>query len=106
MYQLQRRCRTLREQVQRKDLHLDLLRRKLAIQEDAAKVKAVLQNERDEANVRIKKLLKQVERLQIQLADSKSQCRDLNAQLAEAADYKVPKNSLFLKIPVFTLSFL
>lgn len=32
MYQLQRKLRNLKEQVQRKDLHLDLLRRKLAIQ--------------------------------------------------------------------------
>lgn len=88
-YQLQRRVRALREQVQRKDLHLDLLRRKLALQEDNVKVKAVLQSERDEANVRIKKLLKQVDRLQKQLSEAKSQIRDLNTQLAEAADYKV-----------------
>lgn len=81
--------RTLREQVQRKDLHLDLLRRKLTLQEDSTKVKTLLQSERDEANLRVKKLLKQVERLQIQLSDSKAQCRDLNSQLAEAADYKV-----------------
>lgn len=89
VYQLQRRVRTLREQVQRKDLHLDLLRRKLALQEDNTKVKTILQSERDEANLRVKKLVKQVDRLQLQLADSKAQVRDLNAQLAEAADYKV-----------------
>lgn len=89
MYQLQRRVRTLREQVQRKDLHLDLLRRKLALQEDNMKTKCLLQNERDEANMRVKKLVKQVDRLQLQLSDGKSQIRDLNSQLAEAADYKV-----------------
>lgn len=81
--------RTLREQIQRKDLHLDLLRRKLALQEDATKAKCMLQSERDEANCRAKKLMKQVDRLQLQLTEVKSQCRDLNAQLAEAADYKV-----------------
>lgn len=32
MYQMQRKLRTLKEQLQRKDLHLDLLKRKLAIQ--------------------------------------------------------------------------
>lgn len=32
VYQLQRRIRILREQLQRKDLHLDLLRRKLSVQ--------------------------------------------------------------------------
>ncbi|XP_017783132.1 PREDICTED: coiled-coil domain-containing protein 170 isoform X2 [Nicrophorus vespilloides] len=89
VYQLQRRVRTLREQVQRKDLHLDLLRRKLSLQEDSAKTKCLMQSERDEANLRIKKLVKQVDRLQLQLSDTKSQVRDLNAQLAEAADYKI-----------------
>lgn len=89
VYQLQRRVRTLREQVQRKDLHLDLLRRKLSLQEDNAKTKCLLQSERDEANARVKKLVKQVDRLQLQLSEAKSQIRDLNSQLAEAADYKV-----------------
>ncbi|KAG5886628.1 hypothetical protein JTB14_013075 [Gonioctena quinquepunctata] len=89
VYQLQRRVRTLREQVQRKDLHLDLLRRKLSLQEDNAKTKCLLQNERDESNLRVKKLVKQVDRLQLQLSEAKSQIRDLNSQLAEAADYKI-----------------
>lgn len=89
MYQLQRRVRNLREQVQRKDLHLDLLRRKLNLQEDNIKNKCLLQNERDEANVRVKKLIKQVDHLQVQLSEAKSQISDLNSQLAEAADFKV-----------------
>ncbi|XP_076273754.1 coiled-coil domain-containing protein 170 isoform X2 [Rhynchophorus ferrugineus] len=89
VYQLQRRIRTLREQVQRKDLHLDLLRRKLSLQEDTVKTKCLLQTERDEANARVKKLVKQVDRLQLQLNEAKSQVRDLNGQLAEAADYKI-----------------
>ncbi|KAF5292491.1 hypothetical protein FQR65_LT01635 [Abscondita terminalis] len=89
VYQLQRRVRTLREQLQRKDLHLDLLRRKLALQEDNTKAKFLLQGERDEANVRIKKLNKQIDKLHLQYADAKDQIRDLNAQLAEAANYKI-----------------
>lgn len=68
---------------------MDLLRRKLALQEDNTKVKTLLQSERDEAHMRVKKLMKQVDRLQLQLSEAKSQIRDLNAQLAEAADYKV-----------------
>ncbi|CAG9761995.1 unnamed protein product [Ceutorhynchus assimilis] len=89
VYQLQRRVRTLREQVQRKDLHLDLLRRKLTLQEDTVKTKCLLQSERDEANSRVKKLVKQVDRLQLQLNEAKMQIRELNSQLAEAADYKI-----------------
>lgn len=52
VYQLQRRVRTLREQLQRRDLHLDLLRRKLSLQEDGVRIKSMLQAERDEANLR------------------------------------------------------
>ncbi|XP_015108926.1 coiled-coil domain-containing protein 170 [Diachasma alloeum] len=89
VYQLQRRVRTLREQLQRRDLHLDLLRRKLSLQEDGVRIKSILQAERDEANLRAKKAAKQVERLQIQLAEEKSRNRELSTQLTEAADYKI-----------------
>lgn len=92
VYQLQRRVRMLREQLQRKDLHLDLLRRKVSLQEDNTKVKCLLQTERDEASLRSKKLSKQVDRLQLQLTEAKAQCRDLNTQIAEAAEYKVRAN--------------
>lgn len=43
MYSLQRRVRVLREQVQRRDLHLELLRRKLALLEDTARGKCMVQ---------------------------------------------------------------
>ncbi|KAG7213282.1 hypothetical protein KM043_002582 [Ampulex compressa] len=89
VYQLQRRVRTLREQLQRRDLHLDLLRRKLSLQEDSVRIKSLLQSERDEANIRAKKLGKQLERLQVQLSEEKSRNRELSAQLTEAADYKI-----------------
>ena len=43
MYTLQRRVRVLREQVQRRDLHLELLRRKIALLEDGNRCKTALQ---------------------------------------------------------------
>ncbi|XP_026315755.1 coiled-coil domain-containing protein 170 [Hyposmocoma kahamanoa] len=89
VYQLQRRIRILREQLQRKDLHLDLLRRKLSIQEESSRVRAVLQAERDEAVARSKKLARQCDKLAAQLSDARAQIRELNAQLADAADYKI-----------------
>ncbi|XP_076655762.1 coiled-coil domain-containing protein 170 isoform X2 [Halictus rubicundus] len=90
VYQLQRRVRTLREQLQRRDLHLDLLRRKLSLQEDSVRIKSLLQTERDEANLRAKKLAKQLDRLQAQYLEEKARNRELSAQLTEAADYKAP----------------
>lgn len=89
VYQLQRKIRLLREQIQRKDLHLDLLRKKLTLQEESTATKCMLINERDEANKRIKKLLREVDRLQNELGDCRYQIKNLNSQLAEATDYKV-----------------
>lgn len=89
MYTLQRRVRVLREQVQRRDLHLELLRRKLALLEDGARGKCVVQNERDEALCRARRTSKQAERTCQQLIESKAQLAEVKAQLAEASDYKV-----------------
>ncbi|PSN31683.1 hypothetical protein C0J52_24643 [Blattella germanica] len=89
VYQLQRRVRTLREQLQRRDLHLDLLRRKLALHDENGRVCNILETERDEANLRVKKVMKQMDRLQLQLAEAKAHARDLKTQLADAADYKI-----------------
>ncbi|XP_071453834.1 coiled-coil domain-containing protein 170 [Hetaerina americana] len=89
VYQLQRRVRTLREQLQRRDLHLDLLRRKISLQEESTRIRTILEGERDNANLRVKKLLKQVERLQIQLTEERDNVKSLKSQLTDAADYKI-----------------
>ncbi|XP_028898145.2 coiled-coil domain-containing protein 170 [Zeugodacus cucurbitae] len=89
IYTLQRRVRILREQVQRRDLHLELLRRKLAIIEEGARGKCMLQGERDEAVCRSKKASKQIDKLTAQLVDARSQIAEVKAQLAEAVEYKI-----------------
>ncbi|KAG8232946.1 hypothetical protein J437_LFUL013374 [Ladona fulva] len=88
VYQLQRRVRTLREQLQRRDLHLDLLRRKISLQEESTRIRSILEGERDNANLRVKKLLKQVERLQMQITEERETNKSLKAQLTDATDYK------------------
>lgn len=52
VYQLQKRVRTLREQLQRRDLHLDLLRKKINLQEENSRVRSLLEAEKEEANLR------------------------------------------------------
>lgn len=58
-------------------------------QDESCRVRAVLQAERDEAVGRNKKLARQCDKLQVQLSDARAQIRDLNAQLVDAAEYKV-----------------
>ncbi|KAG4068837.1 hypothetical protein HA402_004985 [Bradysia odoriphaga] len=89
MYSLQRRVRVLREQVQRRDLHLELLRRKLALLEDGARGKSIALNERDEALNRARRTTKQAEKTAQQLIEAKAQLSELKSQLADAADYKI-----------------
>lgn len=85
----------MREQVQRRDLHLELLRRKIALLEDNARGKAILQTERDEALCRARRNVKQSERTTNQLLEVKTQLADVKAQLADATDYKVSHKSDF-----------
>ncbi|XP_055641109.1 coiled-coil domain-containing protein 170 isoform X2 [Toxorhynchites rutilus septentrionalis] len=89
LYNLQRRVRVLREQVQRRDLHLELLRRKIALLEDNARGKVMLQTERDEAVHRARKNSKNAERTAQQLSDVKAQLVEVKTQLNEASDYKL-----------------
>lgn len=89
IYTLQRRVRVLREQVQRRDLHLELLRRKIALLEDAARTKAVLQTERDEAIHRARRSTKNAEKNFQQLLEVKAQLAEVKSQLSEAADFKI-----------------
>lgn len=79
----------LREQVQRRDLHLELLRRKIALLEDNARGKAILQTERDEALCRARRNNKLSEKTSHQLCEVKAQLADVKSQLADATDYKV-----------------
>lgn len=48
---------------------------------------------------RVKKLLKQIDKLQLQLAEARATNRDLKTQLTDAADYKVSNcHSIFAKL--------
>ncbi|XP_055547276.1 coiled-coil domain-containing protein 170 isoform X1 [Wyeomyia smithii] len=89
LYNLQRRVRVLREQVQRRDLHLELLRRKITLLEDNARGKVMLQTERDEAVHRARRNSKNAERTFQQLSEVKHQLAEVKNQLSEASDYKL-----------------
>lgn len=89
VYQLQRRLRTLKEQLEKKDLHLEMLRKKIMVLEESVKLRTSLELERDESCARSKKLLKQLERLELDLKEARVTIKDLKSQLTDAAEYKV-----------------
>ncbi|XP_043313117.1 coiled-coil domain-containing protein 170 isoform X1 [Cervus canadensis] len=82
-HNLQRKLKTQKERLESKELHMNLLRQKIAHLEQEKQVRSAVMVERDEANVTIRKLQKKVERLQKEL----SVCRELNTELkAKLAD--------------------
>jgi G:T/U-mismatch repair DNA glycosylase len=81
--------RTLKEQLEKKDLHLDMLRKKIMVLEESVKMRTTLELERDEALSKARKLIKQVERQDLDLKESRLANKDMRSQLTDAAEYKV-----------------
>nr|XP_054110498.1 coiled-coil domain-containing protein 170 isoform X3 [Callithrix jacchus] len=82
-HNLQRKLKTQKERLESKELHMSLLRQKIAQLEEERQARTALVVERDSANLTIRNLQKKVERMQKEL----STCRDLNTKLkAKLAD--------------------
>lgn len=57
--------------------------------EESVKLRTTLELERDESCARSRKLMKQVERLELDLKEARVTIKDLKSQLTDAAEYKV-----------------
>ncbi|XP_044099878.1 coiled-coil domain-containing protein 170 [Neovison vison] len=88
-HNLQRKLRTQRERLESKELHLSLLRQKVAQLEEEKQVRSALAVERDEANLTLRKLQKKVERLQKELSVCREANTELRAKLADASELKI-----------------
>ncbi|XP_047590871.1 coiled-coil domain-containing protein 170 isoform X2 [Lutra lutra] len=88
-HNLQRKLRTQRERLESKELHLSLLRQKVAQLEEEKQVRSALAVERDEANLTLRKLQKKVERLQKELSVCQEANTELRAKLADTSELKI-----------------
>ena len=89
IYNLQRKIKQLKEQLDNKELHLDLLRKKLSSVEEEKAGKSALEKEVDDHVMMSKKLKIKVEKLSEQLNVIKSENESLKAQLYESNGVKV-----------------
>lgn len=78
-----------KQQMESKDLHLGLLKKKVAELEDLLREKGRVEVERDENSLRYKKLVKHNDKLQRELLDYKQQVTKLKAKLLEASELRV-----------------
>ncbi|XP_006882865.1 PREDICTED: coiled-coil domain-containing protein 170 [Elephantulus edwardii] len=88
-YNLQRKLKTQKERLESKELHMALLRQKIAQLQEEKQVRTALAVERDEATVTIRKLEKKVERLQKELSASREANMELKAKLADTNELKI-----------------
>ncbi|XP_032999891.1 coiled-coil domain-containing protein 170-like isoform X3 [Lacerta agilis] len=86
---LQRKLRTQKEQLDSKELHMKLLRQKIAQLEEEKQVRTALAVERDDANLMVRKLQKKVDRLQNELVLARETNTDLKAKLADTNELKI-----------------
>ncbi|KAM8963218.1 coiled-coil domain-containing protein 170 [Lycaon pictus] len=88
-YNLQRKLRTQKERLESKELHMSLLRQKIAQLEGEKQVRSALAVGRDEASLTLRKLQKKVERLQKELSVCREANTELKAKLADTSELKI-----------------
>ncbi|XP_075927156.1 coiled-coil domain-containing protein 170 isoform X2 [Petromyzon marinus] len=89
LYSLQRKVKAQKEKLQSKELHLEMLRKKLSQLEEERGTRTALAVERDDANAALHKLRRRSERLQQQLDAARTANTELKAQLADAHGLKI-----------------
>lgn len=78
-----------KERLGSKELHMELLRKKMAQLDEEKRVRSALSVERDDATLANRKLQKKVDRLQAELSVMRFSKTELKAQLADTNELKV-----------------
>ncbi|XP_063773944.1 coiled-coil domain-containing protein 170 isoform X2 [Pseudophryne corroboree] len=86
---LQRKLKAQKEKYDSKELHMDLLRKKIAQLEEEKQVRTALAVERDEANLTVRSLQKKVERLQKELNAALESITELKSRLSDTNELKI-----------------
>ncbi|XP_068195667.1 coiled-coil domain-containing protein 170 [Antennarius striatus] len=88
-YSLQRKVKIQKDQLESKDLHVQLLRKKVSDLEEEKRSRTALASERDDAHAEARRLQKRLERLQGDLRASRTSNAELKAQLSHASELKL-----------------
>ncbi|XP_038618212.1 coiled-coil domain-containing protein 170 [Tachyglossus aculeatus] len=88
-FSLQRKLKTQKEKLESRELHMSLLRQKLAQMEEEKQGRTALAVEKDEALLAARKLQKKVERLQTELSVARESMTELKAKLSDANEFKI-----------------
>lgn len=88
-HNLRRKLKTQKERLESKEVHMNLLRQKIAQLQQEKQARTALAEERDEAQLSLRKLEKKVERLQRELSTCQECNTELKAKLADTSELKI-----------------
>ncbi|XP_025105886.1 coiled-coil domain-containing protein 170-like [Pomacea canaliculata] len=89
VYNLQRKVKNLKEQLESKELHIDLLRKKLTGLEEKVHGRIELEKGHNNDLQRLHKLERLVEKYKVQLTDARQEIQNLKAQLLGTTELKM-----------------
>ncbi|XP_056624637.1 coiled-coil domain-containing protein 170 [Triplophysa dalaica] len=89
VHNLQRKLKEQRQRSDSKELHLELLMRKVSLLEEEKRSRSALAVEKDDASLTCKKLQKRVDRLQAELSTLRFSNTELKAQLSHTHELKI-----------------
>ncbi|XP_071833080.1 coiled-coil domain-containing protein 170-like [Apostichopus japonicus] len=93
VYTLQRKLKTLKQQLESKDLHLDLMRKKIAALEEGMAGRTNIQREKEDYEFSYKKLIKENDRLRGDLGDAKKIILELKSGMLNVSNLKLSSYS-------------
>ncbi|ELU12895.1 hypothetical protein CAPTEDRAFT_173947 [Capitella teleta] len=88
LYNMQRKMKTMKEQLDSKELHMELMRKKVANLEERLAGRSDLEREKDEDIIKNRKLVKLVEKYKVELNECRLEIRDLKAQLLQSSEIR------------------
>uniref|UniRef100_A0A8C6IFU3 Coiled-coil domain containing 170 n=1 Tax=Mus spicilegus TaxID=10103 RepID=A0A8C6IFU3_MUSSI len=88
-HNLQRKLKTQKERLESKEVHMNLLRQKIAQLQQEKEARSALAVERDGAHLAVRKLEKKLERVQKELSACQEHNTELKAKLADTSELKI-----------------
>ncbi|XP_031209327.1 coiled-coil domain-containing protein 170 isoform X1 [Mastomys coucha] len=88
-HNLQRKLKTQKERLESKEVHMNLLRQKIAQLQQEKEARSALAVEREEAHLTMRKLEKKLERMQKELSACQEHNTELKAKLADTNELKI-----------------
>ncbi|KAG8583464.1 hypothetical protein GDO81_008428 [Engystomops pustulosus] len=88
-HSLQKKLKEQKDKFDSKELHMELLRKKIAQLEEEKQVRTALAVERDDANLTVRRLQKKVERLQKEFNAAQACVTELKSRLSDTNELKI-----------------